>query len=171
MAGKKRKAEAARLEETDRALYGAFRGAANSLSQVYTLAMGAQKASFQAGERHAMVRTPIRPWLAANVQARNSNSVGFLGVFFMSIGGEFLCPSEEAFGRRLGYPGWIFVSDSHRSSVEEIGGGSFSQPGNGIRILTEFLDRAVHNFDAYLGSANISLLVTRVGTCYFVQSG
>jgi hypothetical protein len=61
MAGKKRKAEAARLEETDRALYGAFRGAANSLSQVYTLAMGAQKASFQAGERHAMVRTPIRP--------------------------------------------------------------------------------------------------------------
>ncbi|KAK3133157.1 hypothetical protein QOZ80_6AG0533120 [Eleusine coracana subsp. coracana] len=54
MAGKKRKAEAARLEETDRALYGAFRGAANSLSQLYTLAMGAQKASFQAGERHAM---------------------------------------------------------------------------------------------------------------------
>ena len=56
MAGKKRKAEAARLEETDRALYGAFRGAANSLSQLYTLAMGAQKASFHAGERHAMVR-------------------------------------------------------------------------------------------------------------------
>ena len=55
MAGKKRKAEAARLEETDRALYGAFRGAANSLSQLYTLAMGAQKASFHAGERHAMV--------------------------------------------------------------------------------------------------------------------
>ncbi|CAN6217410.1 unnamed protein product, partial [Urochloa humidicola] len=54
MAGKKRKAEAARLEETDRALYGAFRGAANSLSQLYTLAMGAQKASFHAGERHAM---------------------------------------------------------------------------------------------------------------------
>ncbi|RLN34941.1 uncharacterized protein C2845_PM03G32590 [Panicum miliaceum] len=55
MAGKKRKAEAARLEETDRALYGAFRGAANSLSQLYTLAMGAQKASFHAGERHAML--------------------------------------------------------------------------------------------------------------------
>ncbi|ONM21602.1 Uncharacterized conserved protein UCP009193 [Zea mays] len=54
MAGKKRKAEAARLEETDRALYGAFRGAANSLSQLYTLGMGAQKASFHAGERHAM---------------------------------------------------------------------------------------------------------------------
>jgi hypothetical protein len=58
MTGKKRKAEAARLEETDRALYGAFRGAANSLSHLYTLAMGAQKASFQAGERHAMVRVP-----------------------------------------------------------------------------------------------------------------
>ncbi|KAL5206825.1 hypothetical protein ABZP36_035034 [Zizania latifolia] len=52
--GKKRKAEAARLEETDRALYGAFRGAANSLSQLYTIAMGGQKLSFQAGERHAM---------------------------------------------------------------------------------------------------------------------
>ncbi|XP_047047894.1 uncharacterized protein LOC124654740 [Lolium rigidum] len=54
MTGKKRKAEAARLEETDRAMYGAFRGAANSLSQLYTLAMGGQKLSFQAGERHAM---------------------------------------------------------------------------------------------------------------------
>uniref|UniRef100_A0ACD5XRC9 Uncharacterized protein n=1 Tax=Avena sativa TaxID=4498 RepID=A0ACD5XRC9_AVESA len=59
MTGKKRKAEAARLEETDRAMYGAFRGAANSLSQLYTLAMGGQKLSFQAGERHAMVRTYI----------------------------------------------------------------------------------------------------------------
>ncbi len=60
--GKKRKAEAARLEETDRALYGAFRGAANSLSQLYTLAMGGQKLSFQAGERHAMVRpSPTLP--------------------------------------------------------------------------------------------------------------
>jgi hypothetical protein len=56
MSGKKRKAEAAKLEETDRAMYGAFRGAANSLSQLYTLAMGGQKLSFQAGERHAMVR-------------------------------------------------------------------------------------------------------------------
>uniref|UniRef100_A0A453KP74 Uncharacterized protein n=1 Tax=Aegilops tauschii subsp. strangulata TaxID=200361 RepID=A0A453KP74_AEGTS len=54
MTGKKRKAEAARLDETDRAMYGAFRGAANSLSQLYTLAMGGQKLSFQAGERHAM---------------------------------------------------------------------------------------------------------------------
>jgi hypothetical protein len=61
MAGKKRKAEAARLEETDRALYGAFRGAANSLSQLYTLAMGAQKVSFHAGERHAMVRLQPPP--------------------------------------------------------------------------------------------------------------
>ncbi|EMS62206.1 hypothetical protein TRIUR3_09092 [Triticum urartu] len=67
MTGKKRKAEAARLDETDRAMYGAFRGAANSLSQLYTLAMGGQKLSFQAGERHAMpcwviVLNP-RPWL------------------------------------------------------------------------------------------------------------
>jgi hypothetical protein len=79
MAGKKRKAEAARLEETDRALYGAFRGAANSLSQLYTLAMGAQKVSFHAGERHAMVRLqppaqrsaissplPLRGWLGSS---------------------------------------------------------------------------------------------------------
>lgn len=59
MTGKKRKAEAARLDETDRAMYGAFRGAANSLSQLYTLAMGGQKLSFQAGERHAMVRAAL----------------------------------------------------------------------------------------------------------------
>ncbi|GJM98999.1 hypothetical protein PR202_ga16055 [Eleusine coracana subsp. coracana] len=85
MAGKKRKAEAARLEETDRALYGAFRGAANSLSQLYTLAMGAQKASFQAGERHAMEK--LYEWIlrqhenglrltvadiASHIQSKNS---------------------------------------------------------------------------------------------------
>ncbi|KAE8774844.1 hypothetical protein D1007_52708 [Hordeum vulgare] len=35
-------------------MYDAFRGAANSLLQLYMLAMGGQKLSFQAGERHAM---------------------------------------------------------------------------------------------------------------------
>ena len=84
MAGKKRKAEAARLEETDRALYGAFRGAANSLSQLYTLAMGAQKASFHAGERHAMVRAqdprdPASPLLSS-----------------FSHRGGFGCPGSES---------------------------------------------------------------------------
>ncbi|KAF0899085.1 hypothetical protein E2562_012932 [Oryza meyeriana var. granulata] len=56
MAGRKRKAEAARVaeEEADRALYGAFRGAANSLSQLYALAGGHQRVSFHAGERHAL---------------------------------------------------------------------------------------------------------------------
>uniref|UniRef100_A0A0E0IBI0 Holocarboxylase synthetase n=1 Tax=Oryza nivara TaxID=4536 RepID=A0A0E0IBI0_ORYNI len=56
MAGRKRKAEAARAaeEEADRALYGAFRGAANSLSQLYALAGAHQRLSFHAGERHAL---------------------------------------------------------------------------------------------------------------------
>ncbi|KAG8047203.1 hypothetical protein GUJ93_ZPchr0008g11995 [Zizania palustris] len=56
MAGRKRKVEAARVveEEADRALYGAFRGAANSLSQLYALAGGHQRISFHAGERHAL---------------------------------------------------------------------------------------------------------------------
>jgi CRISPR/Cas system-associated endoribonuclease Cas2 len=61
MTRKKRKAEAVHLEETDRVLYSVFHGTANSLSQLYTIAMGVQKASFQASERHAMVRTPIHP--------------------------------------------------------------------------------------------------------------
>ncbi|XP_006660106.2 uncharacterized protein LOC102709021 [Oryza brachyantha] len=56
MAGRKRKAEAARAaeEEADRALYGAFRGAANSLSQLYAMAGCHQRLSFHAGERHAL---------------------------------------------------------------------------------------------------------------------
>jgi hypothetical protein len=54
--GRKRKNEAVtRLDEADRTLYTAFRGAANSLSQLYTQSMTQQKLSFQAGERHAMV--------------------------------------------------------------------------------------------------------------------
>lgn len=37
-------------------MYSAFSSAANSLSQLYTQAMHHQKLSFQAGERHALVR-------------------------------------------------------------------------------------------------------------------
>ena len=56
---RKRKTDAApRLDEADRTLYSTFCGAANSLSQLYTQAMAQQKLSFQAGERHALVRTP-----------------------------------------------------------------------------------------------------------------
>jgi hypothetical protein len=55
---RKRKTDAApRLDEADRTLYSTFCGAANSLSQLYTQAMAQQKLSFQAGERHAFVRT------------------------------------------------------------------------------------------------------------------
>jgi hypothetical protein len=54
--GRKRKNESVtRLDEADRTLYTAFRGAANALSQLYTQSMTQQKLSFQAGERHAMV--------------------------------------------------------------------------------------------------------------------
>jgi hypothetical protein len=53
--GKKRKSEATRLDEVDRTMYGAFRGAANSLSQLYTHAMNHQRVSFLAGERRGMV--------------------------------------------------------------------------------------------------------------------
>ncbi|KAL1215446.1 hypothetical protein V5N11_021873 [Cardamine amara subsp. amara] len=52
--GKKRKSEATRLDEVDRTMYGAFRGAANSLSQLYTHAMNHQRVSFLAGERRSI---------------------------------------------------------------------------------------------------------------------
>lgn len=44
------------LDEVDRSMYSTFCGAANSLSQLYTQAMNHQKLSFQAGERHGLVR-------------------------------------------------------------------------------------------------------------------
>ncbi|XP_051140717.1 uncharacterized protein LOC127258106 [Andrographis paniculata] len=52
--GKKRKSEATRLDEVDQTMYSAFCGAANSLSQLYSQAMHQQRASFHAGERHAL---------------------------------------------------------------------------------------------------------------------
>ncbi|KAJ0242096.1 Holocarboxylase synthetase [Hirschfeldia incana] len=52
--GKKRKSDASRLDEVDRTMYGAFRGAANSLSQLYTHAMNHQRVSFLAGERRGL---------------------------------------------------------------------------------------------------------------------
>lgn len=53
-AAKKRRPE----EEVEEEMHLAFRGAANALSQVYTHAVAHQKASFLAGERRAMVRSP-----------------------------------------------------------------------------------------------------------------
>ncbi|CAL9059245.1 uncharacterized protein LOC135651819 [Musa acuminata AAA Group] len=52
--GKKRKSEDTHLDEADRTIYSVFRGAANSLSLIYTQAMGQQELAFQTGERHAL---------------------------------------------------------------------------------------------------------------------
>lgn len=54
---KKRKSDATRLDEVDRSMYTTFCSAANSLSQLYTQTMNHQRLSFQAGERHALVRS------------------------------------------------------------------------------------------------------------------
>ncbi|XP_010520118.1 PREDICTED: uncharacterized protein LOC104799345 [Tarenaya hassleriana] len=58
---KKRKSEATRLDEIDRTMYSAFRGAANSLSQLYTHAMSHQRLSFLAGERRALEK--LHQWI------------------------------------------------------------------------------------------------------------
>ncbi|KAJ8479600.1 hypothetical protein OPV22_023327 [Ensete ventricosum] len=52
--GKKRKSQDTHLDEADRTIYSVFRGAANSLSLIYTQAMAQQVLAFQAGERHAL---------------------------------------------------------------------------------------------------------------------
>lgn len=54
---KKRKSIASSLDEVDRTMYASFCSTANSLSQLYTQAMNHQKLSFQAGERHGLVRS------------------------------------------------------------------------------------------------------------------
>ncbi|XP_010484271.1 PREDICTED: uncharacterized protein LOC104762640 [Camelina sativa] len=54
MVKKRKSEETTRLDEVDRTMYGAFRGAANSLSQLYTHAMNHQRVSFLAGERRGM---------------------------------------------------------------------------------------------------------------------
>ena len=57
--GKKRKSVATSLDEVDRTMYATFCSAANSLSQLYTQTMNQQKLSFQAGERHGLVRLSL----------------------------------------------------------------------------------------------------------------
>ncbi|KFK23589.1 hypothetical protein AALP_AAs40079U000200 [Arabis alpina] len=51
---KKQKFESSCLDEVDRTMYDAFRGAANSLFQLYTHAMNHQRVSFLASERPGM---------------------------------------------------------------------------------------------------------------------
>ncbi|KAJ4897243.1 Uncharacterized protein Rs2_24037 [Raphanus sativus] len=59
---KRRKSDASRrLDEVDRSMYGAFRGAANSLSQLYTHAMNHQRVSFLAGERRGLEK--LHQWI------------------------------------------------------------------------------------------------------------
>nr|CAD1843057.1 unnamed protein product [Ananas comosus var. bracteatus] len=58
---KKRKSDAARLEEAGRATHSSFCGAANALSQLYAQAMAHQKIALHAGERHALEK--IYQWI------------------------------------------------------------------------------------------------------------
>jgi len=55
---RKRKVEssAAIVDESDKVLYSAFRNSANELSQLYSQAISHNKLSFEAGQRHALVR-------------------------------------------------------------------------------------------------------------------
>lgn len=69
--GKKRKSVATRLDEVDRTMYATFCSAANSLSQLYTQSMNQQKLSFQAGERHGLVRFSLSlSWFCALISSK-----------------------------------------------------------------------------------------------------
>ncbi|CAM8883914.1 hypothetical protein QQ045_008009 [Rhodiola kirilowii] len=67
--GKKRKSDAARLDEVDRHMYTSFCNAANSLSQLYSHAINQQKLSFQAGERHALEK--LYQWILQQEEERS----------------------------------------------------------------------------------------------------
>lgn len=51
---KKRRSEAAGLEDVERTLHTSFCAAANSISHLYTQAQNQHKIAFQAGQRHAL---------------------------------------------------------------------------------------------------------------------
>uniref|UniRef100_A0A7N0T8Z4 Holocarboxylase synthetase n=1 Tax=Kalanchoe fedtschenkoi TaxID=63787 RepID=A0A7N0T8Z4_KALFE len=67
--GKKRKSDAARLDEVDRQMYTSFCNAANSLSQLYSHAVSQQRLSFQAGERHALEK--LYQWILTQEEERS----------------------------------------------------------------------------------------------------
>ncbi|KAM3328729.1 hypothetical protein ACQJBY_026080 [Aegilops geniculata] len=68
-AGKKRGPE----DEAEAEVHHTFRGAANALSQLYAQAVANQKASFIAGERHAMERT--HRWISSQHEEASGVSV------------------------------------------------------------------------------------------------
>ncbi|KAK9069688.1 hypothetical protein SSX86_011592 [Deinandra increscens subsp. villosa] len=59
---KKRKSLATSLDEVDRTMHSTFCTAANSLSQLYSQAMGHQKLSFLSGERHGLEK--LYQWIS-----------------------------------------------------------------------------------------------------------
>jgi len=80
--GKKRKSIATSLEEVDRTMYASFCSAANSLSQLYTQSMNHQKLSFQAGERHGLVRFPLYLFDLLNICLLCACFVGICAYFW-----------------------------------------------------------------------------------------
>ncbi|XP_048562192.1 uncharacterized protein LOC125542992 [Triticum urartu] len=68
-AGKKRGPE----DDAEAEVHHTFRGAANALSQLYAQAVANQKASFIAGERHAMERT--HRWISSQHEEASGVSV------------------------------------------------------------------------------------------------
>ena len=97
--GKKRKSVATSLDEVDRTMYATFCSAANSLSQLYTQTMNQQKLSFQAGERHGLVRLSL------------SGSVFFFflsSIYHLSVPINFLFKKKVAFSIVILDEGCVF---------------------------------------------------------------
>ncbi|KFK28167.1 hypothetical protein AALP_AA8G481100 [Arabis alpina] len=87
---KKRKSESSRLDEVDRTMYGAFRGAANSLSQLYTHAMNHQRVSFLAGERRGMEK--LYQWIVRQEEEGTRVSTDDITTYLQN---ELECEPEE----------------------------------------------------------------------------
>lgn len=83
--GKKRKSIATSLEEVDRTMYASFCSAANSLSQLYTQSMNHQKLSFQAGERHGLVRFPLYLFDLLNICLYMRLFCGYMCLFLVGL--------------------------------------------------------------------------------------
>ncbi|XP_072965854.1 uncharacterized protein [Typha angustifolia] len=134
---KKRKSEANRLDEVDRTMYATFRGAANSLSQMYTQAMAQKRVAFQAGERHALEK--IYRWILTQHEEGSRVVVPDIVAYLQK---EIDCGEDGSMSPRSQYPHQHSQSLLHSTSPNIPNPSAlFGQVTTGVASRTGHIDQ------------------------------
>uniref|UniRef100_A0A6V7QQ76 Holocarboxylase synthetase n=1 Tax=Ananas comosus var. bracteatus TaxID=296719 RepID=A0A6V7QQ76_ANACO len=136
---KKRKSDAAHLDEVDRTMHSTFCSAANSLSQIFTHAMAQQKLAFQAGERHSMEK--LYQWILRHHEEGSRVAVADVASYLqneINIGGE-----EVSMSPRSQFP------NQHTQSVLHFASATPQNPSSTSGQVTSLSSLAQHSLLPY----------------------